>query len=229
MVYIYVLLSLPFLALALYVAYLHNNLSGKVQCQTTPYLQDETIAVPDTIMSNSNDHIIHHECARKSIPTASLGTASDAEILTLFLRRTMTTFSKSINTWGLYYLIRDPKERDTFNPAYLSALNFVPGDRVCGVYVVTSRERRRVTLTLDAPASYAGPLVDGLLVIEVKQEQSWTSFVNHTVLWRKKGFRATATVLEGAGGRWMHGLLVRRLVESGVQQLLSSQVDEKVA
>jgi hypothetical protein len=229
MVYIYVLLFLPFVGLALYLAYLHNNVSGNVQCQTTPYLQDETIAVPDNILCNLKDHVIYHECARKSISTESLGTTSDPEILTLFLRRTMTTLAKSVNTWGLYYLLRDAKERDTFDSAYLSSLHFVPGDRVCGVYVVTSRERERVTLTLDAPASFATRIADGLLVIEVKQEGPWTSFVNHTVMWRKKGFIQPATSLEWAGGRWMHKLMVRRLVESSVQQLLSKHVEEKVA
>jgi hypothetical protein len=229
MIYIYVLISLPFAGLALYLAYLHNNVSSNVQCQTTPFLQDETIAVPDTILGNSKDYVIYHECARKSIPTESLGTTSDSEILTLFLRRTMTTFSRSVNTWGLYYLIRDAKERDTFNPAYLSSLHFVPGDRVCGVYVVTSRERGRVTLILDVPASFVTPVADSLLVIEVKQEGPWTSFVHHTVMWRKKGFKQAATSLEWAGGRWMHGLLVRRFVESSVQQLLSKHVEEKVA
>ncbi|PVH90443.1 hypothetical protein DM02DRAFT_19494 [Periconia macrospinosa] len=226
MTYKLLLVSLPFAGSALYLAYLHINLSRNVQCQTTHYLQDETITIPKTIQDSSEKYIIHHECARKTIPTASLETSSKPEMLTLFLRHTMATFSRYPPAWGIWYLIKDTKDRNTFNSAYIRSLQFVLGDRVCGVYLVTSRDKERITLTLNAPRSYVGPLVGGILVVEVKEEGSQTNFANHTVMWREKG-KGSAGVLEGVVGRWMHGLMVRGLIESGVRQLLAELEEKK--
>ena len=226
MTYTSVLVSLPFASAALYLAYLHITLSSKVQCQTTPGLQDATIAVPDAVRGKPEEYIIHHECARKMVPTASLETTPDSEMLTLFLRHTMTAFSRYPPAWGLWYLTKNTKDRDTFNPTYIQSLQFIPGDRVCGVYIVTLRDRGCVTLTLDAPASYVGPRVEGLLVVEIKEDGSQTAFSNHTVIWREKD-RGSAGVLEGAVGRWMHGLQVRSLIENGVKQLSSNRVGSK--
>jgi len=227
MTYKLFLASLPFAGLAFYFIYLHLNLSRKVKCQTTHYLQDETIAVPNTVQNNPERYIIHHECARKSIPTVSLKTSSKPENLTLILRHTMAIFSRRPPAWGIWYLVKDSKDRSTFNSAYIRSLQFALGDRVCGVYVVSSRDAARVTLDLNAPESYTGPLVEGMLVVEIKEEGIETTFVNHTVLWREKGKGSTG-VLESAGGRWMHGLMVRGLVESGVRQLLLEPADRKV-
>ncbi|CAG5154290.1 uncharacterized protein ALTATR162_LOCUS3546 [Alternaria atra] len=224
MAYKFLLASLPFAGSALYLTYLHITLSRSVQCQTTPYLQDKSIAIPDTVQNSSENYIIHHECTRKKISTVALG-ASKPEMMVLFLRHTMATFSKRPPAWGIWYMIKDAKDRNTFNSAYIRSLQFVLGDRVCGVYVVTSRDKERITLTLDAPGSYKGPLVEGMLVVEVKEEGDQTTFINHTVMWREKG-KGNAGVLEGVVGRWMHGLMVRGLIESGVQKL-SAEIEEK--
>jgi hypothetical protein len=226
MTYKLLLASLPFAGSAFYLTYLHLNLSRRVKCQTTHYLQDETILVPKTVQNSPERYIIHHECARKSIPTASLKTSSKPEMLTLFLRNTMATFSRYPPAWGIWYLIKDSKDRSTFNSAYIRSLPFALGDRACGVYVVSSRDAARITLELNAPESYTGPLVEGMLVVEIKEEGDETTFVNHTVMWREKG-KGSGGILESTGGRWMHGLMVRGLVESGVRQLLAEPADKK--
>jgi hypothetical protein len=114
MAYKIVLASLPVASAALYLAYLHFTLAGKVQCQTTPYLRDKSIAIPDNVQSNLEEYTVHHECARKSIPTAALKTASESEMLTRFLRQTMATFSRYPPAWGLWYLTKDAKDPNTF-------------------------------------------------------------------------------------------------------------------
>jgi hypothetical protein len=226
--FVLALVSLPFASATLYFAYLHITLSRKVQCQTTPYLRDETIAVPDDVRCKLEEYVIHHECARKSTSTASLKITQGEEMLTSFLRHTMTTFSRYPPAWGLWYLTKAAKDRETFKPTHIDSLQFVHGDRVCGVYVVTSKDEGRVTLSLTPPESYTGPAVEGLLIVEVKQQGSQTSFANHTVMWRPKG-KGSAGVLEGAFGRWMHGLQVRSLIESGVQQLSLNQKEKKLS
>ena len=221
------LLAAPvFVGPIIYLAYLHLSLARKVQCQTKHYIQDKTITIPTTVEDDPEKYIIHHERARKSIPSTSLESFSKPEIPTRFLRHTMATFSGYPPAWGIWYLIKDTKDRDTFSLPYIQALEFVPGDRVCGVYVVSSRDEERIALTLDAPESYKGPVVEGMLVIELKDEENETTFINHTIMWREKG-KGSAGVLESPGGRWMHGLIARGLVESGVQKLLADVKNKK--
>jgi hypothetical protein len=220
------LAALPFASSAFYLAYLHYRLSRKVQCQTTPHLQDETLPVLNSVQQSPEKYIVYHECARKSVSTASLGTSPNANTVELFLQHTLATFSKFPPAWGIWYMIKDSKDRRTFDPAYIRSLDFAPGDRVCGVYVVRSRDAARIVLSLDAPSSYAGPRVEGVLIVEVGEEDGYTTFMNHTVMWRERG-KGSAGVLESAGGRWVHALMVRGLVENGVLQLLKETEGER--
>lgn len=91
---------------------------------------------------------------------------------------------------------------------------------------MTSREQERITLTLDAPASYKGPPVEGVLVVEIKEEGDRVAFINHTVMWRERG-KGSAVVLEGKIGRWMHALMVRGLVEGGMRRLCREFEEKK--
>ncbi|ORY17404.1 hypothetical protein BCR34DRAFT_555363 [Clohesyomyces aquaticus] len=219
--------ALPIAGSAIYLTYLHITLSRKVSCQTTPYLQDSTITLPPNVTNKSSDTmekiIIYHECARKSISTSSIKSSSSSianpKLLTHYIRHTMSTFSSYLPAWAIWYCLSDLEDRQTFNRAYINSLPFEPGDRVCGVYVVESRDQRRVTLALNAPASYTGPIAHGVLVVEAKEEGSEMVFANHTVMWREKG-KGSPGVLESRLGRWMHGLQVRGLVESGVARLM---------
>jgi hypothetical protein len=220
------LAALPFAGSALYLTYLHYSLSRKVHCRTTHHLQDDTLPVPDSVRSSPEKYTIHHECAKKSIPTTSLGTSSEHDLPKLFLRHTLATFSRYPPAWGIWYMIKDPEDRRTFDPAYIRSLDFAPGDRVCGVYAISARDPARIVLALDAPNSYTGPRVEGILVVDVQKGESYTTFTNHTVMWREKG-KGSAGVLESAGGRWMHGFMVRGLVESGISQLLAEFTDKK--
>jgi hypothetical protein len=226
MTYRLLVAALPITGCALYLAYLHLSLSRKVECRTTHYLHDDSVTLPDAVQNEPEKYVVHHECARGSVSTASLRASLAPELPTLFLRHTMTLFSRSLPAWGIWYLLKSAKDRSTFDQAYIRSLRFEPGDRVCGVYVVTSKHMTRITLALDAPQSYTGPVVEGMLVVEVREEGNKTTFVNHTIMWREKG-RGSAGVLESAGGRWMHGLMVKRLVDSGIRQVLLELCDGK--
>ena len=226
--YIPLIITLSLAGSALYLTKMHTDLTRKVQCQTTPFVQNKSIAaaIPETVWNNPDKYIIHHENARKTMPTISLGREPDEHMLTLYLRHTMADFATRPPAWGIWYLIKDAKDRATFDAAYIRSLHFVPGDRVCGTYVVASRENRRIILALNAPESYRGPLVEGLLITEITEEGDQTTFANHTVMWREHGI-GRAGVLEGTIGRWMHGLMVRSLVDGGVRHVLAMDTGTK--
>jgi hypothetical protein len=222
-----ILSALPIAGSILYLTYLHRALSRKISCRTTTDLQDQTLPLPSVVKDNPEKYIVHHECAQESVPTASLGASSPASSpIEHFLWTTMTTFSRYPPAWGIWYLLKSAQDRETFDPAYIRSLDFAPGDRVCGVYVVSSSDAARIVLALDAPESYAGPRVEGMLVVEVREEGGWTTFLNHTVMWREKG-KGSAGVLETKFGRWMHAFMVRGLLDSGVTQLLAETRKKK--
>ena len=219
-------LLLPVVSAGAYLAYQHYSLSRKVTCRTTPYLQASSIVLPSPISSNESTYIVSHELACKRISRIELDTPTATNqdlnaLLTRFVRHTMSSFSRYPPAYILYYLTKSPSDRQTFNAKYLQSLDFQPGDRVCGVYVVSSRSNNRVTLLLDAPKSYKGPRMEGMIVVEVEYEGDEVEFRNHTIMWRKKG-EGEKGPLESAVGRWVHALMVRALVEGGVKEVSAS-------
>ncbi|KXJ91361.1 hypothetical protein Micbo1qcDRAFT_163058, partial [Microdochium bolleyi] len=125
--------------------------------------------------------------------------------------------------------------RDTFARSYLAQCDFVPGDRVCGVYVVEERREVRkgqddigveVILGLSPPGGKDAwkDAPSGLLKLAVEEvfddfeDQETTrknttnsvatrriQFVNETVLWRAS--KEKPVFLETELGRWMHSLM----------------------
>jgi hypothetical protein len=139
--------------------------------------------------------------------------------------------------------------RATFEPGYLARCAFGVGDRVCGVYVVRSRASRRASsvtevmgygsaalarrvgarevavLDLSPPEGWTGPVVQGRLVFAVEVlegedgEDERVRIVNETVLWRR--IEEKKVFLEGAVGRWFHGLMVQWMVARGMGALVA--------
>ncbi|KAF2658348.1 hypothetical protein K491DRAFT_593362 [Lophiostoma macrostomum CBS 122681] len=210
---------------ATYIAYQHYSLSRKVTCTTTPYVQNSSVVLPNPLSTNASAYIIIHELASKHVLKAELSTPVTTNqefetVLIRFVRHTMSSFSRYPPAYILYFLTKSPYDRQTFNAEYLQSLDFKSGDRVCGVYVVSSRSNNRVTLSLDAPESYKGPNAEGMIVVEVEDRGEEVVFSNHTVMWRKKGTGERGP-LESAVGRWVHGFMVRALVEGGVGAVTS--------
>lgn len=231
--------SLPVAGSALYITYLHRKLSKRVKCKTTTYLQDISIQLPPTAPSEarqrSGEVIFHHERAATTLEPEQLGTATNSEALTRYLRHTMTMFANSPPSWAIWFLLKDPEVRRTFSAQYINSLHFRPGDRVCGVYVVTRRSLtpqssdEKVYLAIQPPKSYTGPVVEGILVAELRdgRHQSGQLFMtNHTIMWREKG-KGSPAVLESAMGRSFHALMVRRLVDGGVRAMMKDDGEEK--
>lgn len=230
--------TLPFAGSVLYITYLHLSLKKAISCKTTTHLQDISIHLPPGAPSEarqrSGDVIFHHERASTTLKPEQLGTATNSEALTSYLRHTMAIFASSPPSWAIWFLLKEPEVRRTFSADYIRSLKFQPGDRVCGVYVVTRRPfitqsgDEKVYLAIQPPESYTGPTVEGMLVAEIRDDryQFGELFItNHTIMWREKG-NGRPAVLESELGRWFHALMVRRLVDGGVRGMLKD-VEEK--
>lgn len=161
--------------------------------------------------------------------TVEISPLSPSLLLDTYLRTTMRMFTRTPQALLMRRLLTGPP-RHTFDAAYLSACAFAPGDRVCGVYVVSSRTTTsssdKAVLALDE--EWGGPVVRGRLVAAVEAVESnggegMVRVVNETVLWRRrrgrKGDGEGPVFLEGWVGRWVHGFMVQWMMVGGVRAL----------
>jgi hypothetical protein len=123
--------------------------------------------------------------------------------------------------------IADENQKQTFDQTWIERLSFAEGDWVDGVYRVAYRGAassgdgsQRCELMLDAPASYTGPVVKGMIVAAVERiakpdGREVVVFVNETWFWRKVGEKPV--MLESTIGRWLHSLLAGWLVVKGIR------------
>lgn len=206
---------------------------------TIPNSAKRPAILPAEVADDASDYVLSFErVVSHPVPASSLKDAlslpspaqagSATQLMTTYMRTTMKAFSWTPQA----FLIRGavgPDEKTTFDAEYIDKLEFKAGDRVDGVYTVSYRGCRsgeaeeRVELMLDAPASYRGPDVKGLIAsgiellpdTEGKGGPSQAVFVNETWMWRKVGEKPT--MLEGAAGRWLHSLLAGWLILKGLK------------
>lgn len=177
------------------------------------------LAIASKLDAPPNDFVLARETL-KSLPirTADLNTELQNDslgLLNTYIRTTMQAFSWTPQAMLMHFIIKDPAAKHTFDVSYLVDCNFQASDRVCGVYVVSSRSDERITLDLDPPVGWIGPIVKGCIVVGLeKAGGDEVRFVNETVLWRGKNEKPT--VLESAFGRWMHGFMISWMVVRGV-------------
>jgi hypothetical protein len=241
----------PLTCTALYLTYLNHRLSRRgIHISTTPHIQTASIEslLPKSIQAHKNNclYILHHELVQASIPASALrrpdkekgrerpagdekGDRGLEDVLTSFLRHTMTAFTRTPPSYAIRRALSksSPQVLASFDAKTIRDLSFRPGDRVCGVYVVSSRSPGRVVMDLDAPVEYSGPKVEGMLIVEVQFEdhdrdggEGEVRFTNHTVLWREKGM-SSPNVLDTGVGRWVHGGLVRWMMGVGLDGVLA--------
>lgn len=161
----------------------------------------------------------------KSLPvgTADLDTKLQSDLsglLNIYVRTTMRAFSWTPQALLMRYIIKDTAAKQTFDASYLLNCNFQVSDRVCGVYVISSRSAERIVLDLAAPPGWTGPVVKGCIVVGVeKLVGNNVRFLNETVLWRETSEKPT--VLESTVGRWIHGFMVGWMIVKGVEAVTS--------
>lgn len=156
-------------------------------------------------------------------------------LIEVYMATTMQLFTHTPQAWIMQRVIKDPQAKKTFDARYLKTCRFEVGDRVCGVYVVTSRtclgpnssppgsEGELVILSLSPPPAWTGPAVQGNLIVGYEQVDGGIRLVNQALLWRRKGERPV--FLEGALGRWMHGLMVQWMMLKGIGVLTECRME----
>jgi hypothetical protein len=210
----------------------------------------DTVAIPpDVLAAASENYVIARErITSEPVPVERLGTQAglllsgltkgegegegERGVLEKYLTTTMRLFTYTPQAYIMKAMVsRVPNgaaHAHTYSTEYLNACKFVPGDRVCGVYVVRERVPvesggERVILDLSPPEGWKGPVVTGALdcgfVLQQQEEEGENSgavvrLVNETLMWRRLDERPS--LLEGAVGRVLHTLMVRWMVARAV-------------
>ena len=212
---------------------------AKDAARSSPHAQ-----LPDRVSSNPEDYRIVYDIATNSVPKSLLPEYDYDEMLTKYLRYTMSAFSRLPQAL-LLKLIAPAEDKGTFNKNYLSRLDFRNGDLANGSYRVLSRDAGLCVFSMSHGA------VEGRLVVSIEDEtrtldaetgvwlalpqieaqgeagkRQMTMFKNETFMWVPKEEK-TVMPLERFLTRWMHETGAWWLMDSGTKWLCTTEDGEK--
>ncbi|KAF3481142.1 uncharacterized protein GIQ15_03901 [Arthroderma uncinatum] len=146
-----------------------------------------------------------------SLSTASINVSpslSEDEILTRYLRRNMTAFSRMPQAYALS-LTCDQYARKSFKASHIQRLNFEPGDIVCGGYKVALREQDRVEFAMELNE------IRGRLVTTFERKEDQIIFTTQTLMWLPSHI-TTPMPLENPILKFAHELTSWWMLEAGL-------------
>lgn len=251
--------------------YLHNKLGRSTQhisrsgTLASFSISDRVDTVPESVFSTGQFFSLYDR-AWRAVPKGTLpevddlpselGSESDTadnpdqsddqnlkcgRLLTLYLRHTMTQFSRVLpQAWILWLMSpAGSLHRRSFQPAYIQRLDFREGDVVCGMYVVKLRTTNKVEFDIRPPTSTSRPTnssgagddsktgrsgMNARLVISIQEGKGDEDadkyiFSSDTIMWKAADDDGVVLPLEKAPVKWMHELAAWGLLDSGVRYL----------
>jgi hypothetical protein len=228
---------LPLAISATYLAYLDRLVSKqcttstgvrnkKKRTNTIPPSTRRPATLPEEVEPQESEWVLAYErVVSQPLRPSSLPYDVHTDlpaVLTHYVRATMTAFSWTPQAFILRASAGDIEVKKTFDTPFIRRLAFCEGDRVNGFWKVMYRGDgglrggERVEMALDAPPTYKGPVVRGIVVAGVETlDDGDVVFVNETWMWRKEG--EAPVLLERRMGRWLHLVLSGWLVIKGIR------------
>ncbi|KAL2065690.1 hypothetical protein VTL71DRAFT_3360 [Oculimacula yallundae] len=199
------------------ILYLHWSLSRTIQHEGPKRLKrpsrNKISSIPEEAFSA--DYFMVHDCAHRSIPAPKTPNLSLDDLVTLYLKHTMSLFSRLPQAY-LLKTISDPEERKTFDTSYISTLDFKVGDLVHGIYRVVARSEGRVEFEVKP----LGVVKGGRLVIAIEKVGEEVVCSSETVMWKAVGEKGLLP-LEKGFARFMHEIASWGLLRSGTKYLMT--------
>ncbi|KAK2868061.1 hypothetical protein FQN49_003196 [Arthroderma sp. PD_2] len=201
---------------AAFLLYQHRRLGRKVRhSASTGSLAD----LPLENIKSMPESTMRKDVAsgtRALYDVASLSTASrnvspsisEDEILTRYLRRNMTAFSRMPQAYALS-LTCDQYARKSFKASHIQRLNFEPGDVVCGGYKVALREQDRVEFAMEMNE------IQGRLVTTFERKDGLIIFTTQTLMWLPSDVKAPMP-LENPILKFAHEITAWWMLEAGL-------------
>lgn len=243
-------IGLAVLPLAIPITYLlYLNRSISEQCKTSTGVRykrkriatippdvPRPVTLPQDVEPDDSEWVLAYErIVSNPLQPSSLPHNLETDlsaILTTYVRATMTAFSWTPQAFMLRASAGDAAVRKTFDTQFIQGLAFRNDDRVNGFWRVVYRGNggvggnERVELALDAPSTYRGPVVRGVVVAGVERRGDGdVVFVNETWMWRKQG--ESPVLLERGIGQWLHVVLSGWLVLKGVKGVVELEGKQK--
>ncbi|EFE38091.1 conserved hypothetical protein [Trichophyton verrucosum HKI 0517] len=199
-----------------FLLYQHSRLGCKVRHSTS---RGSLADLPLQDVKSMPESVQDKDAASKTravYDVASLSTLginispllADEEILTRYLRRNMTAFSRFPQAYALS-LNCDQSSRKTFKASHIQSLNFEPGDVVCGAYTVVCREQDRVEFGM------ALNQIRGRLVTTLERNDGQITFKTQTVMWQPSDVKAPMP-LENPVLKFAHEITSWWMLEAGI-------------
>jgi hypothetical protein len=200
-----------------YLIYLHKTLSQTThhvqrRGRLTPLTAPNITSIPDSAF-RSEHHMIH-DLASKSIPASRIPSLSQQELLVLYLRHTMRLFSSRFPQAYMLRLISPKEDRISFASKYISNLEFIEGDLVCGMYRVVAR----TACTVEFEMKPVGIVKGGRMVVGVERNGEEWVCSSKTLMWKDAAEKGLMP-LELRAMRWLHELAAWWLLDSGTRFL----------
>ncbi|KAH6850541.1 hypothetical protein B0I37DRAFT_116335 [Chaetomium sp. MPI-CAGE-AT-0009] len=215
-----------------YLIYLDRTVSKQLKTATgvrnknrgisiVPAGASRPVTLPEEVGAEESEWVLAYErITSQPLPPSSLPDDLSA-VVTNYVRGTMTAFSWTPQAFFLRVAAGDEAARKTFDTPFIQNLGFCDGDRVNGFWTVVYRGNgglqghERVEMALDAPPTYKGARVNGVIVAGVElQNDGDIVFVNETWMWRKED--EAPLLLESRLGGWFHVVMSGWLVMKGV-------------
>ncbi|EFR04130.1 hypothetical protein MGYG_07137 [Nannizzia gypsea CBS 118893] len=204
---------------AAFLLYHHDRLGRKVRHST---IRGSLADTPLQDIKSMPESALNKDAASKTralYDVASLSTLSinispalsEDEILTRYLRRNMTAFSRFPQAYALS-LNCDQHARKTFKASHIQRLNFEPGDVVCAAYTVVFREQNRVEFAMELNQ------IRGRLVTTFERNGGQITFKTQTAMWQSSDLKAPMP-LETPILKFAHELTSWWMLEAGILYL----------
>ncbi|KAK3297265.1 uncharacterized protein B0H64DRAFT_372654 [Chaetomium fimeti] len=160
---------------------------------TVPAALSKPVTLPKEAGADESEWVLAYErIVSQPLPRSSLVDDDLSAVVTDYVRATMTAFSWTPQAFFLRAAAGDEAARKTFDTPFIRNLGFCEGDRVNGFWKVVYRGNggrrgdERVEMALDAPPTYKGARVNGVIAAGVElQSDGDVVFVNETWMWRK--------------------------------------------
>lgn len=233
---------LPLAAPVVYLLYLNHAVSRECKAESGILDRKKRIAaipanilrpvsLPQEVKTDDSEWVLAYErIVSRSFHPSSLPynfNTDTSAALTNYVRATMISFSWAPQAVMLRAAAGEEAARKTFDTQFIQSLSFRKDDRVNGFWRVVYRGdggvegNERVEMALDAPSSYRGPVVRGVVIAGVERQDGDVVFVNETWMWRKQD--EAQVLLERRVGQWLHMVLSGWLVIKGVRAMMDGK------
>ncbi|KAL2862058.1 something about silencing, SAS, complex subunit 4-domain-containing protein [Aspergillus pseudodeflectus] len=171
---------------------IHTSKNGQISPSTPKNIS----SLPTDIFS-SRYHVLY-DYASTSAPRSTLPNLDPSALLTMLLRRNMSSFASSPQARILKFTASGSEIQQSFDTKHIQGLNFEEGDLVCNAYQVKLRTEDKAEFEFKFG-------VQGRLVVRAEVRGDDVVFHNETIMWRERESKSKLPLERGLA-QWVHEL-----------------------